>query len=61
MSKIDKNRNHYIRFRLTESEATALNSYLIDSTHKDKSKAIRRVLFDHISHFYSLHDTIPIE
>ena len=61
MSKTEKNRTKYIRLRLTESEEKIWKSYMVDSIDKDTSKAIRRVLFDHISRFYSLHDTTPAE
>lgn len=54
MSKVDENRTVRFTIRTTESESKLLNSYLEDSFHKDKSKAIREALFGHIREFYSI-------
>ena len=61
MSKVDENRTVRLTIRATERESELLNSYLEDSFHKDKSKAIREALFDHIREFYSIPYQIPNE
>jgi hypothetical protein len=53
MSKIDKSRNH-ITLRTNDKESRLLNLFLEDSNHKDRSKAIRSVLFAHIRDYYTL-------
>jgi len=61
MSKVDENRTVRFTVRTTERESELLNSYLEDSIHKDKSKAIREALFSHIREFYSVPYQIPNE
>ena len=53
--KKENKRTVRLTIRATERESQLLNSYLEDSLHKDKSKAIREALFSQINRFKSLH------
>ena len=58
MSKVETNRRVILTLRTTEKEYKLINSYIEDSIHKDRSKAIRSALFDHIQDFYSIPNEI---